>query len=341
METKRILTGVRPTGRLHLGHLLGMLRPLVELQGEYEMFVEVADYHALTTHFRHPADVQRLSREVALDFLAAGLDPDRCTIFVQSRIPEHAEMSLLFSMFTPVSRLERNPTYREKKDELGLGDGSLGLLGYPVLQAADILMYRANRVPVGEDQLPHLELTREIARRFNTLYGETLPEPQPIISTAPRLMGLDGARKMSKSLGNQIDLAHTPEEIRERVATMVTDPARAYRSDPGHPEACNVHSFFRAFSPVEAPEVAVSCRSASVGCVACKKRLAEILVDALETHREARGRYESRPKEVREILEAGAYRARREAGNTMTVVRRLLGLAPAPAVELSDAILGC
>lgn len=341
METKRILTGVRPTGRLHLGHLLGMLRPLVELQGEYEMFLEIADYHALTTHFRNPADVERHTREVALDFLGAGLDPERCTIFVQSRIPEHAEMSLLFSMFTTVSRLERNPTYREKKDDLGLGDGSLGLLGYPVLQAADILVYRADRVPVGEDQLPHLELTREIARRFNSLYGEVLPEPQPIISSAPRLMGLDGARKMSKSLGNQIDLAHTPEEIRQRVQTMVTDPARAYRSDPGRPEVCNVHSYFRAFSPVEAPEVFESCRSASIGCVACKQRLAEVLVAALEPHREARCRYESRPAEVREILGAGANRARLEARKTMTDVRRLLRLAPAPALELPAAILGC
>jgi len=322
----RILSGMRPTGKLHLGNLVGALQNWVRLQDEHECYFLVADWHALTTGYADTSALADNVWEVVLDFLAAGLDPDRAVIFVQSQVPEHAELQLLFSMITPIGWLERVPTYKQQMQEMPDKDLSThGFLGYPVLQAADILIYKADGVPVGEDQVPHVELTREIARRFNHLFGRVFPEPQALLTEVKVLPGIDG-RKMSKSYGNQINIADPPEEIKRKVAQMVTDPRRIYRSDPGHPEECSVHTFYRVFAREVQDERAEACRQARRGCVECKKLLGEALVEWLAPIQERRRALEERPGEVRDILLAGRDRARRVAAATLEEAREAVGM---------------
>jgi len=322
----RILTGHRPTGRRHLGHLLGTLEAWVRLQEEYECFFLIADYHVLTTDFEHPQLLRENIRECLLDWLAAGIDPRRSTLLLQSAVPEHAELALLLGMLVTVPRLERNPTYKEQVQQLGLAErASLGLLAYPVLQAADILIYRADTVPVGEDQLPHLELARELARRFNTLYGELFPEPRPLLSPTPRLPGTDG-RTMHTSYGNTIPLSSSPEEIRERVWGMVTDPARIHPHDPGHPEVCPVNAYHLALEREEAEDVAEECRRGNIPCVEHKRRMSALLTERLEPYRRIREEMAGREDEVWDILRQGSRRAAILARATLEEVRTRMGL---------------
>ena len=269
-ERCRIVSGMQPTGMLHLGNLEGALRNWVKLQDECEAFVFVADWHALTTMYQHPEEIRRYTNEMVIDFLAVGMDPERSVIFRQSDVKEHAELQLLLSMITPVPWLERVPTYKEKRETLGVESPSYGLLGYPVLQAADILIYKPNAVPVGKDQLPHLELTREIARRFNHLYGEIFREPEPLLTEASVVLGLDG-RKMSKSYGNAILISDPPEVIEAKVESMYTDPLKIHRTDPGHPETCPVYGLQLFCDPSEAPSAARGCRGGTLGCVQHKR----------------------------------------------------------------------
>lgn len=323
----RILSGHRPTGMLHLGHLVGALSNWVDLQDEYDCFYTIVDWHALTTHYADTADLQQNILEVAIDWLAAGLDPERSTLFVQSKVPEHAELHLLLSMLVPVPWLERVPSYKEQ--QLQLTDRDLttyGFLGYPVLQAADIVLYDATLVPVGEDQLPHIELTREIVRRFNHLYGPTLVEPQGRTTAAARLPGIDG-RKMSKSYGNAIALSDSPEEIRPKVLQMLTDPARQRRTDPGNPDICPVFAFHKVFSNAEEiAQVDRECRVAGIGCVDCKKILSANIERRLAPHAERRTQLAADPDSVRDILQEGSRRARVVAQETMQRVRKVMHL---------------
>jgi tryptophanyl-tRNA synthetase len=318
----RVVSGMRPTGKLHLGHLEGALKNWTQLQQEYECFFFVADWHALTTDYANPSQIRPNTLLMVGDWLAAGLDPNRATLFVQSLVPEHAELHLLLSCVTPLGWLERVPTYKEQRENIRDKDlGNYAFLGYPVLQAADILIYQAQFVPVGEDQVPHIELTREIARRFNKLYGEVFPEPQALLTQAPRLPGTDG-RKMSKSYGNDIRLTDPPELMWEKLRTMVTDPARVRRTDPGNPDVCPVYALHRVFSPPEHQEqVNVECRRAGIGCVDCKRILYENLRERLAPIAEKSAYYERRPEEVRELLLEGSRRARQRAAETMARVR--------------------
>ncbi|HNT56475.1 MAG TPA: tryptophan--tRNA ligase [Syntrophales bacterium] len=327
MNKKRILSGMRPTGRLHLGNYHGALKNWVELQndGSYECFYFVADWHALTSDYASTDDLAEYTREMVIDWLSVGLDPEKSTLFIQSHVLEHAELFVLLSMITPLPWLERNPTYKEMKAELATKDlSTFGFLGYPVLQAADILIYKAWGVPVGVDQLPHLELTREIARRFNYLYETVFPVPEPLLATVPKMLGIDG-RKMSKSYENAIYLSDTGQVLREKIAAMFTDPQRMRKSDPGRPEICNVFSFHGLYTaPEEVREIEESCRLASIGCVACKKRLAERVEASMGEIHERREHYRTHGKEVEEIILEGTARARVIAGTTMTEVRRAL-----------------
>ncbi|MBC7287395.1 MAG: tryptophan--tRNA ligase [Armatimonadetes bacterium] len=319
----RILSGHRPTGRLHIGHLEGTLRNWVAMQDNYECFYEIADWHALTDGFENTEELIRNIEEIAIDWLAVGLDPDRSVLFVQSHVKQHAELHLLLSMITPLSWLERCPTWKDVLAQQDLRDDmrSYGRIGYPVLQAADILAYRADVVPVGQDQLPHLELTREIARRFNYLYGPTLPEPEAKLSEFPTVPGLDG-RKMSKSYGNTIDLADAPEVIRAKVRQMFTDPEKIYKGDPGHPDRCPVFALHKIYSaPEHQEEVASACRSGELGCVADKQDVAERLIEALAPIHEARARLEADRSIVWDVLKEGARRAREVAEETLQMVR--------------------
>ncbi len=328
---KRVLSGMRPTGRLHLGNYLGALKNWVALQEDYECFYFVADWHALTTEYENPGAIKENTLEVAIDWLASGIDPERSVVFVQSWIKEHAELHLLFSMFVPVPWLERNPTYKEIKQEMKHKDlATYGFLGYPVLQAADILIYRAHFVPVGVDQLPHLELTREIARRFNHLYGRYFPEPQPKLTEVPKVPGTDG-RKMSKSYNNAIYLADTPEEVWNKLRPMVTDTNRKRKTDPGDPDRCPVFALHAAFTPEEErAEVVDACKKAAFGCIDCKKILYRHMMEALGPVMEKRRYWEARRGEVLDVLFEGAKRARAVAQETMDDVRRLMGFDLAP-----------
>lgn len=268
---KRILSGMRPTGSLHIGHL-SVIQNWVRLQDEYNCFFTIVDWHALTTGYQDKLDMKNLIREIAVDWLSVGLDPVKSAIFVQSHVKEHAELHLLFSMFTPLSWLERVPTYKDQINQLAEDGKDLhtyGFLGYPLLQAADILLYKADAVPVGEDQIPHIELCREVGRRFNHLYGKLFPEPQALIGKIPLLPGVDG-RKMSKSYNNAISLTASPEEINTRVKQMITDPQRIRKDDPGHPEVCIVHQFHKIYSP-DVAGIEEECRQGKIGCVACKR----------------------------------------------------------------------
>ncbi|MEW6080601.1 MAG: tryptophan--tRNA ligase [Bacillota bacterium] len=323
---ERIFSGMRPSGRLHLGNLLGALDNWIRLQDDYQCFFGVVDWHALTTGYEDTSDLRENVGEMVLDWLAAGIDPERSVILRQSDIKEHAELHLLLSMVTPLSWLERVPTYKEQLRELeGREIATYGFLGYPVLQAADIFMYRATRVPVGEDQLPHLELSREIARRFNNLFGPVFPEPEAILNKVTLLPGIDG-RKMSKSYQNEIPLAASPEVILDRVSMMITDPARVRRNDPGHPEVCTVYSFHGVFGKETLSQLDEECRSAGIGCVQCKKNLGRLMGEFLEPIRSRREDLAADPDLVRSVLEEGASRARAVAQETMGEVREAMRL---------------
>jgi tryptophanyl-tRNA synthetase len=351
---KRVLSGMRPTGKLHLGNYVGALENWVRMQDEYECFFCIVDWHALTTDYADTSKVKENSLEVAMDWLAAGLDPQRSVLFIQSHVPEHAELHLLLSMITPLGWLERVPTYKEQRENIKDKDlGTYGFLGYPVLQAADILAYKAGVVPVGEDQVAHIELTREIARRFNLFYPRhdrgigipqsvthgpesdedrlryffVFPEPQSLLTPAAKLPGTDG-RKMSKSYGNTIMLTDPEPVIRQKLKTMVTDPARVRRSDPGNPDVCPVGDMHKIFSSKETmAKVNEGCRSAGIGCIECKGWAADALVKLLSPMQDRRKKYEENPQLAWDILEDGTKRARKAAGETMRDVRAAMGMS--------------
>ncbi len=326
MFRKRILTGHRPTGPRHLGHLVGTLENWTRLQDSHECFFLVADLHVLTTDYMHPERVQENILNMLADWLAAGIDPQRATIVLQSIIPEHAQLALLLGMLTTVARLERVPTYKEQIKELGL-QPSLGLMAYPVLQAADILLYKANVVPVGEDQLPHIELTRETARRFNQAYGQTFPEPKALLSKAARLPGLDN-RIMHTSYDNAIYLRDTPEETTRKVMTMYTDPTRLHTSDPGHVEGNPVFAYHKVFNPdqAEVEDLKSRYRAGKVGDVEVKNRLAEVLNAYLAPLRARRAELISQPKKLMEALFSGTVKAKFIAQQTLEEVYDRMGL---------------
>jgi tryptophanyl-tRNA synthetase len=319
---KRIVSGMRPTGKMHLGHLHGALLNWKNLQEQYDCFYFIADWHALTSEYARPDIIRESTRDIVIDWMSVGLDPNVSTFFVQSSIKEHAELHLIFSMITPLPWLERNPTYKEQLKELTQRDlSTYGFLGYPVLQAADILMYKANGVPVGEDQAPHVELTREIARRFNYLYGTVFPEPDVILTPTSKLLGMD-RRKMSKSYGNAIFLTDTDEDIDRKVMQMITDPQRARKTDPGNPDICNVYSFHEIYSEDEfVSRIDKECRSAQIGCVECKKMMATTLKQGLQPIKERRKELESDMKKVDEVIEEGNRKSSIIASDTMQEVR--------------------
>ena len=330
MASGRILSGMRPSGRMHLGNYFGALENWVRLQNEYECFFMVADVHALTT-LSGSSEVRSIDgdlRGMVLDWLAAGLDPERCVIFVQSHVPEHLVLHGLLSMSTPLGWLLRVPTFKERVRQLGEDEEHVpyGLLGYPVLQTADIIVYKADKVPVGIDQASHIEISREIARRFNRLYGETFPEPQALLTDLPMIYGTDGQTKMSKSLDNYIELAVTDEETTQRTMTMVTDPQRARRSDPGRPEVCNVYTLQRIFNPDKTDEIHRLCTTAGIGCVDDKRDLANGINRYLREFRERRRELSESPERVHEILREGAKRAQAVASSTVEEVYGRMGL---------------
>lgn len=321
MKKGTILSGMRPTGALHLGNYFGALENWIKLQDEYECFFFVADWHALTTGYEDTSAIKKNIDDIVIDWLSAGLDPEKCTMFVQSSIKEHAELHLLFSMNTPLSWLERCPTYKDQLAQMqDKNITTYGFLGYPCLQAADILIYKADVVPVGEDQVPHVELTREIARRFNFLYKEVFPEPQSKLTKAKVLPGLDG-RKMSKSYGNTIALSDSPEIVKKKISTMITDPARIRKDDPGHPEVCAVFAFHKIFNEAEVPEIEEQCKGGKIGCVQCKRNLSEKVTEYLTPIYERRQEILKRPAIIREIIQNGNDVARARARKTMEEVR--------------------
>ncbi len=324
---KRILSGMRPTGKLHLGNLYGALKNWVDLQnrGDYDCYYFVADWHALTSDYGNTEEIQAYRFDMVIDWLSAGLDPEKSTFFVQSSIKEHAELFLLLGMITPLAWLERNPTYKEMKAELAGKDlSTFGFLGYPVLQAADIIMYKAHGVPVGVDQLPHVELTREIARRFNFLYKDIFPIPEPLLTDFPKLLGIDG-RKMSKSYENSIYISDQGDILAKKVAAMFTDPQRMRKKDSGRPELCNVYTFHQIYSLFqEADRIADACRKAEIGCTDCKKQLADCIAAAMKPIHDRRDYYLQHQDEVREIIHSGNARATRIAKLTMEEVREAI-----------------
>jgi tryptophanyl-tRNA synthetase len=331
MTKPRILSGMRPTGPLHLGNYMGALDNWVRLQDRYQCFFSVVDWHSLTTDYASPGEVRENVIEVATDWLAAELDPARSTLFVQSLVPQHAELHLLLSMIVPVPWLERVPSYKEQQQQLSEKDlSTYGFLGYPLLQTADIIVYKADAVPVGEDQAPHIELAREIVRRFNNLYGEVFPEPQTLLTEAKRIPGTDG-RKMSKSYGNAIFLKDDPETLRQKLRPMLTDPARKRRTDPGDPDKCPVFDLHRAFSPPATREwAAAGCRTAGIGCLDCKARLAEHMLERLAEVHARRPGLAKRPDTVWDVLREGSRKAREVAEATMDEVRAAMKIRYEP-----------
>ena len=313
---------MRPTGPLHLGNLLGALANWVNMQDDYECYFFIADWHALTSDYDNTEPIEKNRKEIMMDWLSAGLTPEKSTLFVQSQVKEHAELFLLLTMITPVPWLERNPTYKEQIGEMTNKDlSTFGFLGYPVLQAADIIIYKPDGVPVGVDQAPHVEITREIARRFNHFYGNVFPEPATILTETPKILGID-RRKMSKSYNNAIFLSDSPKDISAKVSRMITDPQRKRRSDPGNPDVCNVFDFHKLYTDSQmVKEIDEQCRTAGIGCVECKQKMAQSLIAALEPIREKRTYYESRPDLVDDIMTEGSNRARRTAQSTMEDVR--------------------
>ena len=322
-----IVSGARPTGRLHLGHLHGALKNWIRLQENYRCYFFVADWHALTTDYATPQGIGQSTTEMVMDWLSVGLDPARSVLFRQSRVKEHAELHLIYSMITPVPWLERNPTYKEQIKELtGKDLSTYGFLGYPVLQAADITIYKANKVPVGVDQAPHVELTREIVRRFNQLYRSIFPEPEVLLTETQKLPGLDG-RKMSKSYGNAVFLSDPAEEIDRKLSRMMTDPARVKRTDPGEPEKCPAFQLHKIYcTPEEIEFVSTGCRTAGIGCLECKKVMIKHVIEDLAPFREKRAHLEKTPEVVEEVLQAGHEAAQNKASETMSEVRETLGL---------------
>jgi tryptophanyl-tRNA synthetase len=324
-KRRRIMAGMRPSGKLHVGHWLGALQNFIALTKDNECFYEIADLHALTTKFADSKTIAGDVREMAIDWLAAGLDPQACTIFVQSRIPEISELAVLLSMITPVSWLERVPTYKDQINALGSEIATHGFLGYPVLQTVDIIAFKGQAVPVGQDQLPHLELSREIVRRFNHLYGDVLVEPDAVLSQTPAVPGLDG-RKMSKSYDNSILLADSDAQTTAKVKTMFTDPSKIHKTDPGHPEICAVFFFQEIFNAGNASDIAHRCRTGQLGCVENKADMAKHLNAALAPLRERRRAIESKPAYIEEVLADGTRRAREVARSTLSEVRAAIGL---------------
>ncbi len=325
-DKKTILSGMRPTGKLHLGHLVGALENWVALQDTYANYHLIADYHALTTNLDSSGLYQN-SLDMVIDWLAAGIDPSKSPIFRQSQIKEHTELHLILSMLITAARLERNPAVKDQVRELHIQNVSYGHLGYPVLQAADILLYRGDLVPVGEDQVPHVEISREIARRFNAQYGKVFPEPEPKLTKFARLPGLDGIdRKMSKSGGNTILLSDPPDEIQRKMRTAITDPQKVRKNDPGHPEVCLVYTFHQKFNADDTSAIERDCRSGALGCVECKKRIAGKIGEVLAPFREARAHYDAHPGDVKEVLADGEKRARVRARETMEAVRGAMKL---------------
>lgn len=323
-KKKRILTGDRPTGSLHLGHWVGSLENRVKLQQEYDSYIIIADVQALTTHWEKDEHLARDVFQITTDYIAAGLDPKLSTIFIQSRIPEIHELTMYFSMFTPVNVLRHNPTIKTEASQHGFKDMTYGFLGYPLSQAADISIFKADLVPVGEDQIPHIELTRKTVRRFNDLYQPVLVEPQALVGEVPRLVGLDGKAKMSKSLNNAIFLADTVEEVNQKVRNAVTDPARIRKTDLGHPEICTVFEYHRVFNKSEVETVEYACRQGKIGCVECKKNLAAKLNLLLEPMRARREELLQDPERVKDILTDGTNKAHRVAKKTMAEVREAM-----------------
>ncbi len=327
MNEKVVLSGMRPTGKLHLGNYFGALDNWLKLQNDYKCFFFVADWHALTTGYEDVSQMKQNTQDVVVDWLSCGLDPEKCVIFLQSAIKEHAELHLLFSMATPLSWLTRCPTYKDQLSQLKERNlTTYGFLGYPCLQAADILIYNADYVPVGEDQLPHLELTREIARRFNHLYGEVFSEPQPLLTQAKLLPGTDG-RKMSKSYGNTIAISESPDEINKKVRMMVTDPARIKKDDQGHPEICTVYYYHKLMDEKRGSEIETMCRQGCIGCVACKKELAEKMINFNSGIYEKKLELEKNPDHIRDVIRAGCEKASEYAEVTMKKVREAMNLS--------------
>ena len=322
-----IVSGMRPTGKLHLGHYHGALTNWLRLQERYQCYFFVADWHALTTDYATPQGIRQNTLEMVIDWLSVGLDPAQSVIFRQSSVIEHAELHLLYSMITPVSWLERNPTYKEQMREIvGKDLSNYGFLGYPVLQAADITIYKANKVPVGVDQAPHVELTREIVRRFNQLYLPIFPEPEVLLTEAQKVPGLDG-RKMSKSYGNAVFLSDAPQEIDAKISRMMTDPARIKRTDPGEPEKCPTFQLHKIYCTSQEIEyVTQGCRTAGIGCLDCKKIMIKHVIEELAPIRERRALYEKNPAAVEDILAAGNQTAQQKAAETMAEARESVGL---------------
>lgn len=323
---KRLLSGMRPTGSLHLGHIVGALDNWVKLQEKHECLFMIADWHALMSEYENPKALEKNSMEMLADWISSGIDPEKSTIFVQSHVREHLELNMVFSCLTPLPLLERNPTYKEQLRELkGRNLMTYGFLGYPVLQAADILVYKAQVVPVGIDQSAHLELTREIVRKFNNLYGRVFPEPETMLTKTPKLLGVDN-RKMSKSFDNFIALSDEPKIIKKKVMKMITDPKKIHMSDAGHPDICNVCSYYKVFRPEAAGEVARLCRQAKRGCIKCKEELAEILIETLKPIREKREKLLGDKGALLDMLKKGDEKARNVAIETMREVREKVGV---------------
>ncbi len=322
---QRVVSGMRPTGKLHIGHYHGVLENWVKMQDSFDCFFFVADWHSLTTEYADTSGIAQNIREMVLDWVAFGLDPAKCIIFRQSLVPHHSELNLILSMVTPVSWLERCPTYKEMQENLEAKDlSTFGFLGYPVLMAADIILYKAMRVPVGQDQLPHLEITREIARRFNHLYGAVFPEPDALLTETPKLPGLDG-RKMSKSYNNSINLSDSAEETGKKIMGMMTDPARVRRNDPGDPDICVAFNLHRIYVPQEKlEEIVPACRNATIGCVECKKILVGCMNERLAPFRARREELAANPGFVDELLEEGSKKASLISDAVMTEVRTAL-----------------
>jgi len=324
---KIVVSGMRPTGKLHLGHYFGVLKNWVAMQEEFQCYFFVADWHALTTEYQTPQNIHQSTRDVLLDWLAAGLDPNKAVLFQQSRVPEHAELHLLLSMLTPISWLERVPSYKELKNELKDKDlSTYGFLGYPLLQTADVAIYNGDLVPVGQDQVAHLELSREIVRRFNNFYKPVLKEPQPYLTPSPKVPGIDG-RKMSKSYGNAIYLSDPEAEVRQKMMACITDPARLRKSDPGNPDICTLFAYHHLFSPPELiSQVNLQCRAAEIGCVEDKKQACENLLKFLKPLQERRRQFSEQPELLEEILESGSAKARKVAGEKIRQINEVMGL---------------
>ncbi|MDD2621112.1 MAG: tryptophan--tRNA ligase [Syntrophomonadaceae bacterium] len=320
-DKKRILTGDRPTGNLHLGHYVGSLANRVKLQKDYESYIIIADVQALTTHWEKDENLTRDVYQIVSDYLAAGINPEISTIFVQSMIPEIHELTMYYSLFTTVNVLRHNPTIKTEAAQHGLSDMTYGFLGYPVSQAADITIFKADLVPVGEDQIPHIELARKIVRRFNDLYKPVLVEPQVLLGEVPRLIGMDGKEKMSKSLNNAIFLADDAQQVKDKIGNAVTDPARIRKTDPGHPDICTVYAYHQVFNANELEEIEPACRLGQIGCVECKKRMAGKINTLLEPMRERRQMYLDKPELLKDILMEGTKKAHQVAKETMLEVR--------------------